>query len=74
MSRETITANTLAPTVGPFSHAVREGGFIFRARKHYPGTSYVPVVKSCFEGFRAPANGASGTRPTLGTFGRLVTG
>ncbi len=72
MDRQVVTGPGLPPSIGPYSHAVRAGGFVFVAGQPGldPGTGEVPGDSFADEARQAFANLATvlrvaGSRPDL---------
>jgi 2-iminobutanoate/2-iminopropanoate deaminase len=72
MDRQVVTDPGLPPSIGPYSHAVRAGGFVFVAGQpgldpdtgEVPGTSFADEARQAFANL-ATVLRVSGSRPEL---------
>jgi 2-iminobutanoate/2-iminopropanoate deaminase len=72
MDRQVVTGPDLAPPIGPYSHAVRAGGFVFVSGQpgidprtgDVPGDSFADEARQAFANL-ATVLRAAGSRPDL---------
>jgi 2-iminobutanoate/2-iminopropanoate deaminase len=72
MDRQVVRGPDLPPSIGPYSHAVRAGGFVFVSGQpgidpvsgEVPGTTFAEEARQAFRNLAAVL-GAAGSRPDL---------